>query len=650
MKFPSLLIEHFLAITKAELSLADRGLCLIQGINNDDTSADSNGAGKSTIADSLCWCLYGTTARGVSGDDVINEQAGKDTFVQTTIEDGADTYLVARYRKHKVHKNSLRVHKIEENSVGARTLVDLTKGTDKLTQEVVDTILGCSLDVFRASICAGQEQMPDLPSMTDKHLKLLLEEASGATVLDAAHEEARERTKKAKSAHQEVLTKMAANTAQIANMEATAASLEEAKREWADNHKIRIAAVSAEVREQVGEVQKLKGQVDVSLIEALEAEIAQHQAKIAGSQDERDKLTELQQAAFKAVAEVDHQNRLLTNAQLSLQRTEAARDAASHKIGCPCDSCGRPLTAAELKVTVENAEKAVEDAKIQVQGINIILTAAKQAEVDAQAALKAFQASMTNLSDVATAQAAVQAELSQLKTAQAEIKSKVDSARAAGERLKALTEEANPHEATLAKQRHAIEALRKAHEQMEQAELEAQIEVDHAAAVEAVFSPAGVRAHILDEITPELNAQTAKYLTTLSDGNIQAIWTTLVRDSKGNLKEKFSIEVENAKGAKKFAGLSGGEKRKVRLATALALQDLVATRAIKPIDLYIGDEIDDALDPAGLERLTQILDEKAKDRGTVLIISHNDLSDWLSNIIQIEKMPGGETKITEMTV
>ena len=122
-----------------------------------------------------------------------------------------------------------------------------------------------------------------------------------------------------------------------------------------------------------------------------------------------------------------------------------------------------------------------------------------------------------------------------------------------------------------------------------------------------------------------------------------------MRNSKGELREKFSIEVTNDKGAKTFRGLSGGEKRKVRLATALALQDLVATRAVKPIDLFIGDEIDDALDPAGLERLTTILEEKAKDRGTVMVISHNDLQDSISNIIQVEKKPGGGTIIREIT-
>src|SRR5262249_19304779 len=143
------------------------------------------------------------------------------------------------------------------------------------------------------------------------------------------------------------------------------------------------------------------------------------------------------------------------------------------------------------------------------------------------------------------------------------------------------------------------------------------------------------------------NDQTAKYLGTLTDGNIGATWSTLVKTAKGELREKFTIEVVNAKGGETFAGISGGEKRKVRIACALALQDLVARRATKPIDLFVGDEIDDALDAAGLERLSVILEEKARERGSVFVISHNDLKDYVRNTITVRKTAPGNATIEE---
>ncbi len=69
----------------------------------------------------------------------------------------------------------------------------------------------------------------------------------------------------------------------------------------------------------------------------------------------------------------------------------------------------------------------------------------------------------------------------------------------------------------------------------------------------------------------------------------------------------------------------------------MALQDLISTRATKAIKLWIGDEIDDAIDAAGLERLMVLLEQKAKEVGTVLIISHNDIRDYVRNEIIVEK-------------
>ena len=153
-----------------------------------------------------------------------------------------------------------------------------------------------------------------------------------------------------------------------------------------------------------------------------------------------------------------------------------------------------------------------------------------------------------------------------------------------------------------------------------------------------LFGPSGVRAQILDTVTPFLNERTADYLSTISDGHISAVWSTLSRNAAGDIKEKFSIAVDHAHGGDEFSLISGGEKRKVRLACALALQDLVASRATNPLDIFIGDEIDDALDAAGLERLMTILERKARERGTVLVISHNDLSDWADQITTVTKV------------
>jgi DNA repair exonuclease SbcCD ATPase subunit len=60
----------------------------------------------------------------------------------------------------------------------------------------------------------------------------------------------------------------------------------------------------------------------------------------------------------------------------------------------------------------------------------------------------------------------------------------------------------------------------------------------------------------------------------------------------------------------------------------------------------VGDEIDDALDPSGLERLMTILERKAREKGTVIVISHNELRDWIDNVTVVRK-PAGKSSTVE---
>lgn len=644
MKFPELIIENFLAITEAKINLADRGLILIQGENHADTSANSNGAGKSSIADALCWCWFGTTARGVTGDDVVNFDAKKNCRVQSVLVDGHMTYTATRHRKHKTGKNSLTI----EANDGLKT-VDLTKGTEKLTQEVANQIIGSSLEVFSGSIYAGQEQMPDLPAMTDKHLKLLIEEAAGVTVLEGAYRKAMEAATaahKAMDIEEQAVRKIADQITwregQIASIRGNVAAWETRRNDLVTSAKTEAGAIVARLKQL---------QTDIATVDpiAIDAGIASIDAQIAAVGAENTEFARLDREVTTAGLNLKTIQNRIRDGGLRLQVAAKEIDDALHKVGCPCTECGRPLTNAEIASAKSAADTRFKAVEAALDTDLLSETAAMDAVAKAQEARDQFVASMTDISAATSQRASLLVQkqsYDRLVSEQGVVRAQAVAIR---DRIANLQAEKNPHEAQievheaeLVKQRGLRDAA--------QARVDAAFEqVKLEEAVVKVYAPAGVRARVLDDVTPFLNAQTAKYLATLSDGNIDAEWTTLTKSAKGDLKEKFSIDVSNATGGKIFKALSGGEKRKVRVATALALQDLVATRASKPIDLFIGDEIDDALDPAGLERLTLILEEKARERGSVFVISHNELRDHIKQVMLIEKMPDLTTKVTELT-
>jgi DNA repair exonuclease SbcCD ATPase subunit len=633
-------IENFLTIGQADLELDNRGLLLIQGKNNDDTSASSNGAGKSSIVDALCWAIYGTTARGVSGDEVVNDQAKKDCCVKVTLDDGGTVYVIERYRKHAKQKDQLFVF---QAGVSGSAPVSLHKGTARETQEVILKVMGCSLEVFKGSIYAGQEQMPDLPGMTDKQLKLLVEEAAGVEELAEAHQLVQKDCLGAEKALAVATTELANLGTQHVDAVNDLADAQDQEKLFEDGRKDRARTELAKVTPLLADLTTWRTNVTCFDEPGLTKRKGEIEALLTGLKGEQDERTRLQGVLTAA-------QRLETTMRAALATTKANLDAAKRdlanvgaKVGSPCGECGKAYCEHDIEGVRKMREQDVTDHTATTRHALTKAQSAIAAAKDAQEALDTHVAGMTDVTAISSELKWINDSLADLAKAQAKVEALQKDIEDVKTAAKAKLTEPNtwtPHVA--ARKKKADDLLAKIKTATEKVE---KLEAEHELLADAVkvFGPAGVRAHILDTVTPFLNAQTGEYLGTLADGNIHATWSTLSTTAKGELKEKFNIAVTNDKGGKSFALQSGGEKRKVRLSTALALQDMVASRASKPINLFMADEIDDALDGPGLERLMTVLDRKAKERGTVLVISHNALTDWIDSVITVEKTGGKST-------
>lgn len=638
MKFTNLEIKNFLTISEASIDLDDRGLILIQGENADDPSASSNGSGKSSIVDAICWALYGVTARDISGDEVVNNVVRKNCSVVMAVEDDGDNYRVERYRKHTIEKNALRVYK----TTGGASL-DLSRGTDRDTQIVVDKLLGCSLDVFVAAVYAGQEKMPDLPGATDRQLKLIVEEAAGVEELAQAYQEARSRFLKAEGEREVAQATLSAALAARGTAQDNETTNQDLFKSFETGRKDRARAILSEVvalQTDAEAKSKAVTSIDGPTLCARKGVI---EAALAAHKDQQTALAKLETVARAAERTVVAARTNIDTEKARIERQKKELAEIDNQIGKPCGECGKAYHGDDLA-----AAKATRQTSIEAAIAKLRLSAAgcKDDMVlrdAANAAVESFKVTMTDVSAVSKELAEINNELATLAAMTESVKNAEKRVADIKTQAKAKLTETNPY-ATL-----VDNAKRKV------AECEATIKVRDLAMKELadkealladcikVFGPAGVRAHILDTVTPFLNERTSEYLGALADGNIHASWSTLTKTAKGELREKFNIDVSNDMGGKSFKSLSGGEKRKVRVATAMALQDMVASRATKPIRLFLADEIDHALDAPGLERLMSVLDKKAKECGTVMVVSHSNLQDWIDSVITVTKEGGVST-------
>ena len=638
MNIKEIKILNFLTIGEAKLNLSERGLLLIQGVNEDDSSATSNGAGKSSVADAICWGIYGTTARNVSADSVVNNKSKKDCMVEITLEDGATEYRITRYRKDSTNKNQTLV-------VQGATV--LTKGTEKETQEVIDKIVGCSLEVFQTAVYAGQEKMPDLPAMTDKQLKLMIEEAAGVEVLSKAHAAA---GKKFNSVSTQMISLVAKLDTHKRQSEFIKEDMTEATAQFAAyeaSRKDKARDELAKVIPKQAAVKTLQDSLFVIAGEGLQESLDEVDAKLASLSSEGDTYDKMMKDAHDASNARVRLRSKAENLKSDLDKLQVDHANIAAQVGKPCGECGKEYHEEDLDAARLTIEAKIEATSKAIRPVLTELKAAIATEKTLTDAATAFKATMTDVSALALRQRHLSARIAESKGYARDVtnlETEIENLKSAA---KLWLKNDNPY----TKARTTIEARIAANE-AEIAVVEAAIakmkgEYELLESAVKVFGPAGVRAHILDTVTPFLNDRTSHYLSALSDGNIQAVWNTLTKNAKGELKEKFNIEVTNNKGGDSFASISGGEKRKVRLSCALALQDMVASRATKPINIFVADEIDDALDESGMERLMTILNEKAKERGTVVVISHSDLKDWIDNVIEVTKKGRGASSVKD---
>ena len=91
IKFNKINIQNFLSIGEASIDFSNNGYTLVKGFNNNkDDLATSNGSGKSSLFEAICWCLTGETIRGIKSD-ISNINTDDGAYVELDLEMSGDT-------------------------------------------------------------------------------------------------------------------------------------------------------------------------------------------------------------------------------------------------------------------------------------------------------------------------------------------------------------------------------------------------------------------------------------------------------------------------------------------------------------------------------------------------------------------------------
>lgn len=168
IKFTELQIEGFQSIGKTcVVPLESQGVTLIKGINEYDDKASSNGSGKSSLVESICWCLFGKTSSGVS--NTKNRYYKNGCSVTVKFIKNSESYSITRSIDHKTNGSGIKLIREDTNEdLSCRNKTD----TDKLIRT---TILPFTQDIFLSTIFLSQGFSGRLSILTPSARKERLE-------------------------------------------------------------------------------------------------------------------------------------------------------------------------------------------------------------------------------------------------------------------------------------------------------------------------------------------------------------------------------------------------------------------------------------------------------------------------------------------
>lgn len=99
LRFSNVRVHNFFCFSDAELCLKEMGYSIVSGKNNMETDgAVSNGSGKSSIFNAICFALTGETAQGLSNNVENIYTDPNDCWVEVEFTADNDEFVVRRYK------------------------------------------------------------------------------------------------------------------------------------------------------------------------------------------------------------------------------------------------------------------------------------------------------------------------------------------------------------------------------------------------------------------------------------------------------------------------------------------------------------------------------------------------------------------------
>ncbi len=587
VNFQKIYIQNFLSVGKPGVEIFfQEGINLITGINHDKDSR--NGVGKSTIIESLYWCLFGDTMREIKKDQVVNNINKKECAVSlyftVSTNEGTNNYNIIREAKPS------RVTVYEND-------VDVTKSTLSKADDYIAKLINASGDVFQNAVIMTANNTTPFMAQKKGDKRKFIEDMLRLSVFGDMALLLRNDFAETRKEYEIVFDKNQ-------NISNNIKIYEEQQEKQNTNKAQRIEDIEARIRANDKEIKETESTL-VDIDTELYSELSTNIKKYPG-------LITTEKNTLKIQTKVSHELEF----QIKGKKEELSKISAD---ACVCYACNQSLPEShklkleQSKLDIIQSIKELEKKYEKIYGL-IYTTNAKIVELESN--LDRDKTTIHGIDLFVKDNDSRNKKIQQLKKwneqLQEDIKSINNETNNFAELINNSILEFNATKETVNKLQHKLQVLDSAR---------------------FVVSEEGVKSYIVKKMLQLLNNKLNHYLAKL-EAPCRCIFN-----------EYFEEVIINDRGQEcSYFNFSGGERKRIDLSVLFMFQDIRRLQSDVSINLSMYDELfDSALDERGSECILNLLRERVESNNeSIYIVSHNKntVKTGINSVLYLEKTNG----------
>ncbi len=618
IKFQKIKLHNFFSFTDAELDLADMGFTMVEGRNHCKLdNAYSNGSGKSSIFNGICYALTGETAQGIS-NGIENIFANPDDcWVELYFNAEGNDFIVRR-TKTPWAKLNIMVNGVDKSGKGVR----------ESTKILADYLPDLTSTLVNSVIILGQGLPNRFTNNKPAQRKEILEKLTKSDfMIESIKNKLEQRKSELNIKLREKEDSILANKSQlnVYNDQLTSykKNLKQFEEYGGSENSIQafLDSLNEKLTENIKNAEVIKEKIDKKTKE-FEAITESKEQYLLNSQAELDaKLNPIDKDLKEKTNTITNLKSEIKVLKNEIRKLESITDI--------CPTCGQKIPGATKIDTSEHKDKlkvleetlmtsikgseVLEDTKnsivkdfnkIKNETLDKFTTDSSKLRID----LSKLNSDNVYNNDEKLSLTAKISELTNLKTNYIKLLSDISSAEAVVEKL---TSDNNRLESDVADIKAHLDIV----QQM------------------VTLAKREFRGVLLLNIIEYINKKVKQYSKKVFDTEELTFY----------LDEN---EIDISYCGKPYENLSGGERQKIDVIVQLALRDILSNQLNIHSNIIILDEIFDNLDSQGCSKIMDLI-SGLNDIDSVFIISHHaqDLELTKDTSILVEKDEAGISKL-----